>query len=220
MPRPTKAYPYQLVFWDFNGTLLDDTEYAIGVRNRIFPAFGLPTIGTVAEYHRQFTFPVRVYYQRAGVTEEQFETVANAWMAEYVRGCGSIPLHGDALEAVEAFHQAGLGQVVLSASQREVLLQQLHQYGLEDAFDAVLGLSHIYATSKHRLGMDYLAACGVEPARCVLLGDTLHDWEVAQKMGVDCILVAKGHQSRETLGQADALVVDSLAQAARHVLGC
>ena len=58
----------QQVLWDWNGTLLDDLEYSIQVRNNIFPAFHLPTLSGVEEYHRQFTFPVRLYYQRAGVT--------------------------------------------------------------------------------------------------------------------------------------------------------
>ena len=54
-PRPA-APRVRLVLWDWNGTLLDDLAYAIGVRNRTFPAFGLPRIESVAEYHRQFTF--------------------------------------------------------------------------------------------------------------------------------------------------------------------
>ncbi len=32
------------VLWDWNGTLLDDLEYSIQVRNNIFPAFHLPTL--------------------------------------------------------------------------------------------------------------------------------------------------------------------------------
>ena len=49
------------VLWDWNGTLLDDLAYAIGVRNRSFPAFGLSCIGCVEDYHAPFTFPVRTY---------------------------------------------------------------------------------------------------------------------------------------------------------------
>ena len=81
------------VLWDWNGTLLDDLEYSIQVRNNIFPAFHLPTLSGVEEYHRQFTFPVRLYYQRAGVTDEIFDDVAHAWMAEYERRMDTIPCY-------------------------------------------------------------------------------------------------------------------------------
>lgn len=205
---------YQTVFWDWNGTLLDDRDYAIGVRNRVFPRFGLPRIESVAQYHEQFTFPVRLYYEWAGVTEESFEAVAAAWMAEYVRGAAEIPLHTDALSALNAFHAAGLSQVVLSASDIGILSCQLAQYGLEGRFSAVLGLGHIYATSKQAIGQAYLERSGLSPRQCVLLGDTLHDAEVAGAMGVDCILIARGHQSERTLREAGVPVAGSLEEAA------
>ena len=37
------------VLWDWNGTLLDDLEYSIQVRNNIFPAFHLPLLDSVIE---------------------------------------------------------------------------------------------------------------------------------------------------------------------------
>ena len=83
---------------------------------------------SVAEYHRQFTFPVRRYYERAGVTDETFEAVAHAWMAEYVRGFDSVPLHGDAAEALSRFAAAGAAQVVLSATRRDMLETQIARF--------------------------------------------------------------------------------------------
>lgn len=210
--------PYQLVFWDWNGTLLDDLQYAIDVRNRVFPCFGLPAIHSIEEYHRQFTFPVRVYYERAGVTDENFVKVAHAWMDEYLRGVDGIPLHGDARHALEAFQNAGMQQVVLSASDRDILTRQIAQYGIEGYFQQVLGLSHIYATSKKAIGETYLAACGQRREGCVLIGDSLHDAEVARELHTQCILVTRGHQSAETLMAAGVPVCGTLLEAAERVL--
>lgn len=206
------------VLWDWNGTLLDDLEYSIQVRNNIFPAFHLPTLSGVEEYHRQFTFPVRLYYQRAGVTDEIFDDVAHAWMAEYERRMDTIPLHGDAVETVERFQRAGLRQTVLSASEQTLLRRQLALYGLEGRFDAVLGRGDIYAGSKEAIGREYLQSCGVPAEATVMIGDSLHDAEVARALGTRCILVARGHQSRETLLEAGVPVVDSLRKAADWVL--
>ena len=213
-------HPIQQILWDWNGTLLDDLQYAIGVRNRTFPAFGLPTIDSLEEYYRQFTFPVRLYYERAGVTDENFVQVAHAWMDEYVRGSREIPLHGDAADMVRAFRAAGLRQVVLSASQLDILRQQLSYYpALDGAFDEVLGLSDIYARSKEAIGTAYLERCGMDARQSVMLGDTLHDADVAKAMGTQCILIARGHQSREILEGAGVPVCASLAEAAQLILG-
>lgn len=208
-----------LILWDWNGTLLNDVQYAIGVRNRVFPKFELPAIESLEEYHRQFTFPVKIYYTRAGVTEENFSAVAHAWMDEYVRGCGTVPLFADAVAALDAFQQAGFAQAVLSASKADTLRMQLEVAGILDRFDDVLGLSHIYATSKEEIGKAYLARQAVDPRLCVMLGDTLHDAEVARAMGCGCVLVARGHQSRETLLTADVPVCDTLLTAVEVVLG-
>lgn len=216
---PPPVSPIRQVLWDWNGTLLDDLTYAIGVRNRTFPAFGLPRIGSVAEYHRQFTFPVRRYYERAGVTDETFVAVAHAWMAEYVRGFGTVPLHVDAAEALARFAAAGVRQAVLSATRRDMLESQIARFPIRAYFTDVLGLSDIYARSKEAVGLDYLARCGVPAASTLMIGDTLHDAEVARAMGTGCVLVARGHQSRETLLTAGVPVMDTLLEAAAWA-GC
>lgn len=216
---PPPASPIRQVLWDWNGTLLDDLAYAIGVRNRTFPAFGLPRIGSVAEYHRQFTFPVRRYYERAGVTDETFVAVAHAWMAEYVRGFDTVPLHGDAVETLARFAAAGVRQAVLSATRRDMLESQIARFPIRAYFTDVLGLSDIYARSKEAVGLDYLARCGVPAASTLMIGDTLHDAEVARAMGTGCVLVARGHQSRETLLTAGVPVMDTLVEAAAWALG-
>ena len=224
-PSPANAAPpppvshIRQVLWDWNGTLLDDLTYAIGVRNRTFPAFGLPRIGSVAEYHRQFTFPVRRYYERAGVTDETFVAVAHAWMAEYVRGFDNVPLHGDAVETLARFAAAGVRQAVLSATRRDMLESQIARFPIRAYFTDVLGLSDIYARSKEAVGLDYLARCGVPAASTLMIGDTLHDAEVARAMGTGCVLVARGHQSRETLLTAGVPVMDTLLEAAAWA-GC
>lgn len=217
-PAPAGG-PVRLVLWDWNGTLLDDLTYAIGVRNRTFPAFGLPRIESVSEYRRQFTFPVRRYYERAGVTEDNFEAVAHAWMAEYVRGFDSVPLHGDAVEALSRFAAAGAAQAVLSATRRDMLETQIARFPIRGYFTDVLGLSDIYARSKEAVGLAYLAGCGVPACDALMIGDTLHDAEVARAMGTGCILVARGHHSRETLLTAGVPVMDTLLEAAAWALG-
>ena len=203
----------ECVLWDWNGTLLDDAEYAVSVRNRIFPRFGLPALSSMAEYHAQFTFPVRTYYERAGVTDENFVAVANAWMDEYVAGCADLRLMPDALWVLDRFRASGARQAVLSASHVETLRAQLARFPILPYFDELLGLDHIYATSKEHLGREYLKREEIAPERTALLGDTLHDAEVAKALGCRCVLIARGHQSRETLLTAGVPVTATLTEA-------
>lgn len=202
------------IIWDWNGTLLDDLMYGIRVRNRTFPAFGLPTIDRLDDYYAQFTFPIREYYGRAGVTDENFVQVAHAWADEYERSFAEVELHADARETLERFRQAGLKQIVLSATKRDMLLRQISQFGIQHYFDEILGLGDIYAGSKEEIGRQYLRSCGIPPCETLMLGDTLHDADVARAIGAHCILIPRGHQNRQTLSAAGYPLANTLTEAA------
>ena len=46
----------------------------------------------------------------------------------------------------------------------------------------------------------------------VLIGDTLHDYDVAQAIGTDCILCAFGHQAEADLRATGVPVVTAISQ--------
>ena len=140
--------PLTYILWDWNGTLLDDVQTAVDVNNDIFPSFGIKPLQGVEDYHRLFRFPIREYYRDLGVTDDMFDDVANAWMKGYMAKSETCQLKEYALDTLEAFHLAGFGQAILSASKQEYLHHQVARFPIGHYFQAALGLSHIYATSK------------------------------------------------------------------------
>ena len=130
---------------------------------------------------------------------------------EYSGDCVAYP---DISEVLDALHQKGMEQWILSASEVNMLRGQLEKLGLLSRFDGILGLDNIHAKSKKDNGVAWKNA---NPnSRALMIGDTDHDAEVAAAMGVDCVLVAAGHQSRARLEQCNCIaVVDTV----RDVLG-
>ena len=109
-------------------------------------------------------------------------------------------------------------QALLSASAQDSLRDAVRAFELDCFFDQVAGLDNIYAHSKVELGRELVSSLPCAPSEAVLVGDTLHDAEVAQAMGTGCVLVAHGHQSRARLHQHGATrVVDSLRELADFV---
>ena len=43
-----------------------------------------------------------------------------------------------------------------------------------------------------------------------MIGDTVHDYEVAQSMGTDCFLISQGHHSLQRLNKTGAKIFNSL----------
>ena len=207
------------ILWDWNGTLLDDVWTGTAAMNALLQKYKLPLLRDLDHYRSVFCFPVSAYYEKLGLGGELFAAAGQEWMDEYHAREAQCTLRTGAPEALAAFRAAGWRQVVLSASKRDNLLRQMTRYdGVRAYFDAVLGLDHIYATSKVDIGREWMQQQGVSPADCVMIGDTLHDAEVAQSLGCRCILAAGGHQSDAVLQGAGCEVADSIWTAAQLAL--
>ena len=171
-------------------------------------------MGGEARYREIFTFPVQEYYRAAGFdfVREPFEKLALEYIEEYDRKALDCPLHAGAAEVLEALEAQGLRQLIVSASKQKALEEQVGHAGVRGFFEALLGLEDSFARSKSGLALQYFSAHAVDARRVLFIGDTLHDWEVAQEAGCACVLLAQGHQSRRRLEAAGVPVLESVAQ--------
>ena len=80
----------------------------------------------------------------------------------------------------------------------------------QKTYDHPIGLENSHAISRIHQGTRLLSMFLRHESQMLLIGDTLHDAEVAAATHVDCVLVAHGHQSKERLKQSGAQIVDSL----------
>ena len=210
---------YRYVIWDWNGTLLDDLSLCVDVINDMLRKRRMPTV-TREEYLAVFTFPVRRYYQALGFdfARESFEVLSHEFIAGYEAGRRGCALHPEVRTTLERIAATDRRQALLSASAQDSLRDAVRAFELDSFFDQVAGLDNIYAHSKVELGRGLVASLPCAPSEAVLVGDTLHDAEVALAMGTACVLVAHGHQSRARLHQQGATpVVDSLRELADFV---
>ena len=158
-----------------------------------------------------FDFPVEAYYRRLGFDfeKEDFKTVlAPIWVALYEKNSERAPLFPGVAPLSRAFRLAGVRQSVLSASHGDMLKKQLAQRHALSLFDEIWGTDTIHAYGKEKLAFAWREAHPGE--KVLLLGDTVHDFAVAQEIGADCILVAAGHHSAQRLSACGVAVVPDL----------
>lgn len=210
----------ELVLWDWNGTLLDDVALCVDALNRLLARFGYARQYSLTEYRKIFGFPIRDYYVRAGFdfARHSFDALAQSYMEDYIPASSACPLTADARPTIDRLRAAGLRQVILSASPVTTLRRQAEERDVLACFDRLLGLGDIYAKSKVQLGLDYLAETHFDPAAAVMVGDSVHDFEVSRALGVRCVLYAGGHQDAAALAATGAPVVPTLAAAADRIL--
>lgn len=203
----------ELVLWDWNGTILDDAAVSVACLNALLAEFHYPQRYDLERYRAIFGFPIEDYYTRAGFdfSRDSFDTLAQGYMRRYIPASAACGLTPGARGTLEWFAARGVRQVVLSASPVGTLRAQVAQRDLSGFFTELLGLGDIYAKSKVQLGLDWMREAGIDPARAVMIGDSVHDAEVAKALGVRCILCAAGHQERAALEATGCPVADTPA---------
>lgn len=201
------------IIWDWNGTLLNDVEICVKAINLLLSHRGIPTI-SVEKYREVFTFPVIDYYRAVGFDfdTEPFEKPAMEFIDEYHRTLHQASLFQEVVSVLTHFNEKGIQQVVLSAMEHDSLMKSLSSNGILPYFEKVSGLNDHYAHGKVELGLQLLDSIDMPKDQLVMVGDTLHDKEVADCLGIDVVLVASGHQSKQRLMSAGVPVLDSISQ--------
>ncbi|AFG38447.1 HAD family hydrolase [Spirochaeta africana] len=203
-----KLANYSHVIWDWNGTLLDDVAIAMGITNSLLEERGLSQL-QLAEYREVFDFPIIEYYQSIGFDPAEFDQLAEEFFSRFQAARSSYRLLPGTAELLEQLRLHGCRQSVLSATREHDLIPAVAGLGIAGYFCSIHGIADRHARSKLERGRRSLQELGCDPQRTVLIGDTTHDSEVAQALGIDCILIAAGHQSRRRLMQQSAMVFDS-----------
>ena len=202
--------------WDWNGTLLDDLQICIAIVDDMLTRRRLQPLASLERYHEVFTFPIKLYYEKAGFdfTKEPYEELAEEWTVLYDRLVRDCPLFPEAEKALDAVHALGVRQVIVSASRQDKLTDQVRRAGIYEKLEAVLGMGDLYGSGKEGLARQYFDRKGIAPEQVLFVGDTLHDAQVAKDMGCGCVLVARGHQSAETLKTANVPLLGDLLEVA------
>lgn len=189
---------YNIIAWDFNGTILDDIQIGIESINVLLERRGLRSIVTKEEYQSSFFFPIIEWYRSLGFDfeREDYTVVAREWVKEYTMRESRAGLCDGVTDLLGAFAEMGKRQIIISASEKNMLKRQLSALGIEKYFEEIVGKDDVYANGKTEAAKNWRK---YNPGELLFIGDTDHDLEVAEAIGADCILVAAGHQSYERL---------------------
>ncbi len=188
------------IIWDWNGTLLDDVDACVNSINRMLEPRSLPTI-TTQEYRDIFNFPVKSYYKDLGfdMENEDWDSMAKEFHRHYALFSAEAKLRKDAVETLTKLHKNGIPMSILSASEIGILERMLTTHNIRPFFDNVFGLDNLYASSKLERGQRLMQLIKTPPQDIFLIGDTNHDHEVAEELGINCIMLTGGHQSEARL---------------------
>lgn len=200
------------VFFDFNGTIIDDVDLCINLLNEILIRHKKPIV-TKEKYKSIFTFPIKKYYELAGVdfNIESFDYLAVDFIEKYQPASYKCKLYDGSIETFKYLRNKGISTYILSASEKNNLMLQCDNFGITQYFDSILGIDNIHASSKIDIAREFMRTSNLNADEILFVGDTLHDYEVAKAMGVKCILVSCGHQAVDVLNKSGVKIINTIA---------
>lgn len=191
---------YSSLIWDWNGTLLNDVQACVDLLNHFLEKRKLPQIDK-AHYRAIFRFPVIELYQDLGfdVSQGVWDALALDFFRAYQENFPRMTLFEGAKATLQEIARRGYQQFVLSALPHAALEQHLEHFGLRPFFKGICGNTNVHGHSKEDVGKKWMVKEGIDPRSTLMIGDTHHDYDVAQALGCDCVLMTHGHQDETQL---------------------
>jgi len=204
---------YKHIIWDWNGTLVDDTWLFVDIMNGVLKNRQLNGI-TLADYRNVFDFPVQDYYRKLGFDfdHEPFESAGLDFIKIYDDRKFEPKLFEDTMPTLNKLKESGCTHSVLSAQNIVTLKKSVSHYQLDEMFEYISGLEDHYAIGKVEQGKNLIQNLDFQLDEVAMIGDTEHDHEVAEAMGIKCFLMDRGHNSTNRLQSKTSKVLSSFTQ--------
>ena len=208
------------IIFDWNGTLVDDAWIFVDILNVLLNARDLNTI-TIKQYRDQFCFPIKSFYKNLGVdvSKKSFLKLEREFIREYAKRMYQPILFENVPKLLSKLLNAGFGLSILSASHKNILIEQAAYYKIGSYFKHIVGVNNYNANGKINKGKELLKKINSKCDEILLIGDTDYDFIVASKMNIDCVLVSNGHQSLNQLNKTGATILNNLNELHYKIIG-
>ena len=206
------------IIWDWNGTLINDTSLCVDIINKILCFQNQPSI-SIEYYRNNFSFPVSAFYRSISLPShgKKFDEISRIFISEYRLKWKACTLHIGVLEILNLIQRYGLKQSILSAGNQSDVELFVDHFNLRSFFYQVLGTDNIKAEGKIELGKRFIIDSDLRPEEILLVGDTIHDLQVANEIGCSALLYSQGHNSKNQLSAFPVQIINDLMEVAQYL---
>lgn len=216
-PAPTK-----LIIYDLDGTLLDSFEDIARALNHGLTGCGLPPC-PIEDVKRYVGNGIRVLVLRAlgernaGRVDDVLPLCAQFYKAH---PADASRLYPGVLETLQALHDRGIIQVILTNKPHAIALESCASFGLNAVVDRVQGESADAPLKPNpEAALRIIREFGVSTGEAVVVGDGKPDIDLARAAGIRAIACSWGTQSRAELEALNPDAIIDRMDELPHALG-
>ncbi|MES1988860.1 MAG: HAD-IA family hydrolase [Pseudomonadota bacterium] len=189
---------FDLIVWDWDGTLVDSTGMITNALLKAAEQVGLPSL-TAQAANNIIGLGLRESIQTlyGDIPAEQAKALATQYTTNYYAGESEIPLFTGAADTIKALHRSGFKLAVATGKGRRGLNLALEHSGLGKYFHSTRTVDECFSKPHPQMLDELMEYLVVMPERTLMIGDTSYDLQMAQNAGVSSIGVTYGAQSAE-----------------------
>lgn len=213
----TNNKKYECVVWDWNGTIVDDVNASLLSVNDMLIKRNLPLI-TLEQYHQYLDTPIYKFYEHIfDLNKITFDIIQTEFNLGYNKHISDNPLNDGALTIMQKLRLNDIKQVIVSSSNQDIVQRGAERLSVAEYIDFISGSSDNFVGSKVERAIGVISKITTDYSKVVVIGDTLHDCQLANEIGADCILLSTGHQSKADLLTTGKPVIDSLNEVNQYI---
>ncbi len=202
------AKRYDLIVFDWDGTVMDSTAVIAGSIQAACRDLGLAVPGDEAARHvigLGLTQALR--HAVPDAPESMYEPLVARYRHYFLAQDRAIPLFEGARETLAELHDAGHWLAVATGKSRMGLDRALESTGLKKYFHATRTADQTFSKPDPAMLLELMDELAVGAGRTLMIGDTTHDVQMAQNAKVDAVAAGYGAHPPEQLQELNPLAL-------------
>jgi phosphoglycolate phosphatase len=196
---------YELVIFDWDGTLMDSTHIIAASLQDACRDVGIEVPSERdAKYVIGLNLADTFKHVAPGLDEPGRVRLSERYRHHFLAREHEMPLYGGVREMLDDLRSRGHRLAVATGKARRGLDRVLDSTGLRECFEATRCADEGFAKPHPEMLLMLLDLTGVEPRNAVMVGDTTHDLELAANAGVDGVAVTYGAHDEDLLSTRPA----------------
>ena len=197
MPSPAQALNFDLIAFDWDGTLFDSTKIIVRcIQAAVRDVGGTVPTDEAAGYVIGLGLMQALAHAAPDVPESKYPELGVRYRHHYMAHQNDISLFDGVLPLLTALKTRGHKLAVATGKSRHGLDEALQAVELKGRFDASRTADETAGKPHPRMLHELMDQFGVTPARTLMIGDTTHDLQMAANAGCASVGVSYGaHES-------------------------
>ena len=184
---------YDLIVFDWDGTLMDSTAAIVGAIQAACGEMGLPVPSReAASYVIGLGLDDALRHAAPDLPHADYPRLAVCYRKHYFALDQELTLFAGALDLLRELKSAGYGLAVATGKSRIGLGRAMDRPELRGLFDATRTADETFSKPHPAMLHELMAELASPPERTVMVGDTTHDLEMAGNAGCDAVAVSYG----------------------------